>query len=67
MDYGKVIPWGFIISGLRCAESVFVTDVVSGGDGFDDDGMVCVDELLLLCTMNILEEVVCVGVAHLVL
>ena len=49
MDHGKVVPWGFKVSGLRCAEEVFVFDVVSGSDGFDGDGMVCVYELLFLC------------------
>ena len=64
MYHGKVVPWGLEVSGLRCAEEVFVFEARSGGNGFDNDGMVSVDELLFLCTRDVLEEVICVGVAR---
>ena len=64
MNHGKIVPWAFEVSGLRCAEEVFVFEVVSGRSEFDDDGMVGVDELLFLCARDVLEEVVCVGVAR---
>ena len=28
MDHGEVVPWGFVVSGLRCAEECFVGGVV---------------------------------------
>ena len=63
MNHGKVVPWGFEVSGMLCAEEVFVFEVVCRGDRFDEDGIVCVYELLILSAMNVLEEVVCVRVA----
>ena len=66
MYHGKVVPWGFIISGLRCVEEVFVSKVVCGRNRFEDDGVSCMDELCFLCARCVLEEMVIVGVAHLV-